>query len=85
MNGKDDGITPKSNSKKKRIDFMIEEFNDQHRPSVVSTFSTNSVLSASEVTEEALDAWKALPDEIRQDPSLISFRRKYETTIGKKD
>lgn len=77
MNGNDDGHSPKPIAKKKKIDFNFD-----HRPSVISNFSTNSVISASEVTEEALEAWKALPEEIREDPSFISFKKKDETSIG---
>lgn len=46
-----------------------------HRPSIVSNYS---VVSLSDVTEESLEVWRALPEKIRQDPSLASFRRKNE-------
>jgi hypothetical protein len=82
MNGNDNGSLPKSSAKKKRIEFMVDQFNDQHRPSIISNYSMNSVISASEVTEDSLTAWKALPEEIRLDPSLISFRIKHENLIG---
>jgi hypothetical protein len=45
------------------------------RPSIVSNFS---VVSLSDVTEESLEVWRALPEKIRGDPSLASFRRKNE-------
>lgn len=70
----------KSFGKKKRIDFLVD---DQPRPSIVSNFSTNSIISASEVTDEAFEAWKNLPDEIRLDPSLINFRKKFEDLDGR--
>lgn len=45
------------------------------RPSIVSNYS---VVSLSDVTEESLEVWRALPEKIREDPSLASFRRKNE-------
>jgi hypothetical protein len=40
-------------------------------------------VSLSEVTEESLEVWRALPEKIRQDPSLASFRKKNEKLLGK--
>lgn len=37
----------------------------------------------SEVTEGALQVWRALPERIRQDPSLASFRQEHERLHGK--
>lgn len=51
-----------------------------HRPSIVSNYS---VVSLSDVTEESLEVWRALPEKIREDPSLASFRRKNEKLLGK--
>lgn len=45
--------------------------------------SVYSVVSLSEVTEGALQVWRALPETIRQDPSLASFRQEHERQIGK--
>jgi hypothetical protein len=45
--------------------------------------SFNAVVSLSDVTEESLEVWRALPEKIRQDPSLASFRRKNEKLLGK--
>ena len=70
--------TEKSDLKKKKIGFVID-----HRPSIVSNFSTHSVISTSEVTDEAFAAWKNLPNEIRLDPSLINFRKKFEDLKGR--
>jgi hypothetical protein len=50
------------------------------RPSIVSNYS---VVSLSDVTEESLEVWRALPEKIREDPSLASFRRKNEKLLGK--
>lgn len=36
----------------------------------------------SEVTEGALQVWRALPERIRQDPSLASFRMEHERLHG---
>lgn len=66
--------------KAKKIDFKIANLDP--RPSIVSTYSTASIISASEVTDEAFEAWKNLPDEIRLDPSLINFRKKFEDLNG---
>ena len=53
---------------------------DLQRPSIVSNYST---VSLSDVTEESLEVWRALPEKIRQDPSLASFRKKNEKNSGK--
>lgn len=41
-----------------------------------------SSISLSEVTEGALMIWRALPEKIRQDPSLASFRQEHERLHG---
>lgn len=38
----------------------------------------------SEVTEGALQVWRTLPERIRQDPSLASFRQEHERLHGGK-
>ncbi|KAG5668692.1 hypothetical protein PVAND_016621 [Polypedilum vanderplanki] len=53
-----------------------------HRPSIQSNYS---VISLSDVTEESLEVWRGLPQEIRQDPSLASFRKKHEKLLGTKN
>lgn len=40
--------------------------------------STYSNVSVSEVTEDAVEVWRGLPEIIRQDPSLASFRQQHE-------
>lgn len=44
--------------------------------------SSYSIVSLSEVTEGALQVWRALPEKIRQDPSLASFRQEHERLHG---
>lgn len=58
---------------KKKPHYMKKKNNQ--RPSIVSNYS---VVSLSDVTEESLEVWRALPEKIRQDPSLASFRKKDE-------
>lgn len=50
-----------------------------HRPSVTSNYS---IVSLSEVTEGSLQVWRTLPEKIRQDPSLASFRQEHERIHG---
>lgn len=45
--------------------------------------STYSIIPISEVTQGAVEVWATLPDEIRQDPSLASFRQEHERIHGK--
>lgn len=45
--------------------------------------STYSILPISEVTQGAVEVWATLPDEIRHDPSLASFRHEHERIHGK--
>lgn len=59
---------------KKKPHFIKNKKYNQ-RPSIVSNYS---VVSLSDVTEESLEVWRALPEKIRQDPSLASFRKKDE-------
>lgn len=44
--------------------------------------SVYSLVSLSEVTEGALEVWRGLPEVIRQDPSLASFRQEHERLTG---
>lgn len=44
--------------------------------------SVYSLVSVSEVTEGALEVWRGLPERIRQDPSLASFRQEHERLRG---
>lgn len=45
--------------------------------------SVYSLVSLSEVTEGALEVWRGLPEVIRHDPSLASFRQEHERLRGK--
>lgn len=45
--------------------------------------STYSIVSASDVTEGAIEIWRGLPKVIRGDPSLASFRQQHEKLHGK--
>lgn len=49
------------------------------RPSIISNYS---FVSLSEVTEGSLQVWRTLPEKIRQDPSLASFRQEHERLHG---
>lgn len=61
---------PKKNDNKKK---------SPQRPSIVSNYS---FVSLSEVTEGSLQVWRTLPEKIRQDPSLASFRQEHERLHG---
>lgn len=65
----------KSNLKLKKVQ-QLKNF-DKPRHSVIS------VLSLSDITEEALDVWNSLPDEIKNDPSLAAFRSRHAELLGK--
>ncbi|XP_073825209.1 OCA2 melanosomal transmembrane protein hoepel1 isoform X3 [Musca autumnalis] len=54
-----------------------------HRFSISSPVSAPQLdLDDDEVTEGALQVWRALPERIRQDPSLASFRQEHERLHG---
>lgn len=55
--------------------FRVKKKIDAQRPSIVSNYS---VVSLSDVTDESLEVWRALPAKIREDPSLASFRKRNE-------
>lgn len=74
---KDDLEKISVNPRKKKPQFLKKK--DLQRPSIVSNYST---VSLSDVTEESLEVWRALPEKIRQDPSLDSFRKKNEKVHG---
>jgi hypothetical protein len=42
----------------------------------------NLVIPKNRVTEATLQVWRALPGEIRQDPSMINFQREAERWQG---
>lgn len=52
---------------------------DLHRPSIAS------VISASGITEESLNTFKTLPEELKLDPSLLPFRKRKEELGGNFD
>lgn len=52
------------------------------KPATCIPRQSYSGVSLSEVTEGALQVWRALPEKIRQDPSLASFRQEHERLHG---
>lgn len=68
-------VEPKK--KKKGFKQSKTKGNFTSRPSVVS------VVSLSDVTEESLEVWRGLPEEIRHDPAMASFRKKHEKNYRK--
>lgn len=52
--------------------------NHENLKNCFHTYSSYSIIPTSEVTQGAVDIWATLPDEIRQDPSLASFRQEHE-------
>lgn len=81
MKDKEEFDKMKLTDRKKKPRFLKKK-NPAHRPSIVSNYS---VISLSDVTSESLEVWRGLPEEIRTDPSLESFRKKHEHLIGKND
>lgn len=78
MKEKDDTVEKmKLTDRKKKPRFLKKK--SPHRPSIQSNYS---VISLSDVTEESLEVWRGLPEEIRADPSLASFRKKHEKILG---
>lgn len=71
----------KLTEKKKKPRFLAKRKNAGQRPSIQSNYS---VVSLSDVTEESLEVWRGLPEEIRADPALASFRKKHEKVLGTK-
>lgn len=74
MPNRNDSDKIKFSDNKKKPQFVKKKL-APHRPSIVSNYS---VVSLSDVTEESLEVWRALPEKIRHDPSLASFRKKNE-------
>lgn len=64
----------KSSNKKKK-----PQFNKDHRPSTIS------VVSLSAITEDSLNVWKSLPNDIRRDSSMVPFQRKNDRLLGNID
>lgn len=78
MKKRDDLETMKFSDAKKNKAQILKKKSPQ-RPSIVSNYS---VVSLSEVTEGSLEIWRNLPDAIRADPSLASFRQEHERLHG---
>lgn len=53
-----------------------------HKSNNESNDLPNRSISNSDVTEESLQAWLALPSKIRHDPSLASFQLEHERLHG---
>lgn len=82
MKDKDEEIEKMKLAGRKKKPNFLKKKTPAHRPSIQSNYS---VISLSDVTEESLEVWRALPEEIRTDPSLASFRKKHERLVGKKN
>ena len=81
MKERDGGVEKMKLTDRKKKPRFLKKKNSAHRPSIQSNYS---VLSLSDVTEESLEVWRGLPEEIRADPALASFRKKHEKIIGSK-
>lgn len=74
----------KNNTNNSNNSFNYDNNNsNKNRSGFLSNSSTYSILPISEVTQGAVDIWATLPDEIREDPSLASFRQEHERIHGK--
>lgn len=62
------------NNKNGGITNIFDKFNRNN--------SSYSIVSLSEVTEGAVEVWRTLPEIIKQDPSLASFRAEHERLHG---
>ncbi|KAL7044104.1 hypothetical protein ACKWTF_001784 [Chironomus riparius] len=82
MKEKDEGVEKmKLTDRKKKHPRFLKKKSSAHRPSIQSNYS---VVSLSDVTEESIEVWRGLPEEIRADPALASFRKKHEKILGSK-
>lgn len=59
------------NEKKSTKKRLFLKINEKPRPSIVSL---------SKITDSHLEAWKSLPEEIKNDPDLAPFKRKHAET-----
>lgn len=55
---------------------------DQEKKKTRKKSLFNLVIPKHRVTEATLQVWRALPGEIRQDPSMINFQREAERWQG---
>lgn len=69
----------KLTDRQKKKPRFLKKKSAAHRPSIQSNYS---VVSLSDVTEESIEVWRGLPEEIRADPALASFRKKHEKILG---
>lgn len=79
MKDKDEAFEKMKLAGRKKKPQFLKKKQPAHRPSIQSNYS---VISLSDVTEESLEIWRGLPEEIRTDPSLASFRKKHERLLG---
>lgn len=52
--------------------------NNQTKSSQINYNSTYSLVSLSDITEGSVHVWQNLPEQIRQDPSLVPFQKEHE-------
>lgn len=81
MKEKNDGVEKMKLTDRKKKPRFLKKKSSAHRPSIQSNYS---VVSLSDVTEESIEVWRGLPEEIRADPALASFRKKHEKILGSK-
>ena len=81
MKEKEDFVEKMKLTNRKKKPKILKKKSSAHRPSIQSNYS---VVSLSDVTEESIEVWRGLPEEIRADPALASFRKKHEKILGSK-
>lgn len=64
-------------------DGLLKNINKLRAHPLKKAGSTYSIVPSSEVTEGALEVWRGLPEHIRDDPSLASFREQHLKLHGK--
>lgn len=79
MKDKDEVFEKLKLTDRKKKPRFLKKKTAKPRQSIQSNYS---VISLSDVTEESLEIWRGLPQEIRADPSLASFRKKHEKLLG---
>lgn len=78
----------KTNKKSENLfKWSIHRNSDRHnganeKKKLQNHYSSYSIVPATEVTQGAVEVWATLPDEIRHDPSLLSFRQQHERMHG---
>lgn len=81
-------IKPTRKNKNKKNSYYVNNnennnCNKKENSGLLSNSSTYSILPISEVTSGSVEVWANLPDQIRCDPSLASFRQEHERIHGK--